>query len=147
MGLETGTKLSDLVVTNPTSSDARGTTDDHLRLIKVVLATTQTKILFDTVTNTGTLEAAEVVQVYVEPPGEAVERPQRTLVGFQRVNLGPGRSQRAAIRIPLRRLAWYDQAREGFVLEGGRHRLLVARHAEDGGIGVDLELESGMVGT
>jgi len=99
-----------------------------------------------TVTNTGTVEAAEVVQVYVEPPGEAVERPRRTLVGFARVSLGPGLSQRLRIRIPQRRLAWFDPDRDGFALEGGRHRLLVARHAEDGGIGVDLELESGVVG-
>ncbi len=29
-----------------------------------------------------------------------------------------------------------------FVLEGGRHRLVVARHAEDDGIGVELTLEA-----
>jgi beta-glucosidase len=86
-----------------------------------------------------------VVQAYLEPPGEAAERPPRTLVGFARVNLGPGRSQRLLIRIPLRRLAWFDETCDGFVLEGGRHRLLVARHAEDAGIGVDLELESRVV--
>jgi beta-glucosidase len=99
-----------------------------------------------TVTNTGTMEAADVVQVYVEPPGRDAERPRRTLAGFGRVNLQPGHSQRLRVRIPLRRLAWFDEARDGFVLEGGRHRLLVARHAEDTGIGVDLDLESGMVG-
>ena len=54
MGLETGTKLSDLVTTNPTSSDPRSQGDDHLRLIKTVLATTQKKILFDVTTVTGT---------------------------------------------------------------------------------------------
>ena len=48
--------------------------------------------------------------------------------------------------IPLRRLAWFDEARDAFVLEGGRHRLVVARHAEDQGIGVDLELEARVVG-
>ena len=58
MGLETGTKWSDLVVTNPTSSDARGTTDDHLRLIKTVAVGMSTKSLFDTVTNTGTTATA-----------------------------------------------------------------------------------------
>ncbi|MEB3200641.1 MAG: fibronectin type III-like domain-contianing protein, partial [Synechococcaceae cyanobacterium] len=100
-----------------------------------------------TVTNTGTVEAAEVVQVYVEPPGEAVERPRRTLAGFSRVNLRPGGSQRVRIRIPLRRLAWFDPARDGFMLERGRHRLVVARHAEDDGIGVDLELDGRRVRT
>ncbi|PSB36355.1 beta-glucosidase family protein [Aphanothece minutissima] len=99
-----------------------------------------------TVTNTGTVEAAEVVQVYLEPPGEAVERPRRTLVGFARVCLAADASRRVAVEIPLRRLAWFDQGRDAFMLESGRHRLLVARHAEDGGIGVDLVLVGGVVG-
>jgi beta-glucosidase len=99
-----------------------------------------------TVANTGPMGAAEVVQVYAEPPGRAVERPRRTLVGFHRLSLQPGQSERVAVRVPLRRLAWFDQTRDAFVLEGGRHRLLVARHAEDEGIGVDLQLEAGVVG-
>lgn len=58
MGLETGTKLSDLVMTNPTASDPRSQGDDHLRLIKVVLATTMKKILFDVTTVSGTTGTA-----------------------------------------------------------------------------------------
>ena len=58
MGLDTGTTLSDLVTTNPTSSDPRSQGDDHLRLIKTVLATTQKKILFDVTTVTGTTGTA-----------------------------------------------------------------------------------------
>ncbi len=99
-----------------------------------------------TVANTGTMGAAEVVQIYAEPPGQAVERPRRSLVGFRRLSLQPGQSERVAIQIPLRRLAWFDESRDAFVLEGGPHRLLVARHAEEHGIGVDLELEAGVVG-
>lgn len=40
MGLESGTYISDLVVTNPTGSDQRYTADDHIRLIKSVLKNT-----------------------------------------------------------------------------------------------------------
>jgi beta-glucosidase len=99
-----------------------------------------------TVVNTGPVVAEDVVQIYAEPPGQAAERPKRTLVGFTRVRLEPGASQRVAVEIPLRRLAWFDEALDGFVLEAGRHRLLVARHAEDEGIGVELELETQVVG-
>ncbi|MCP9786642.1 beta-glucosidase family protein [Cyanobium sp. N5-Cardenillas] len=99
-----------------------------------------------TVANTGTMDAAEVVQIYAEPPGQAVERPRRSLVGFRRLSLQPGQSERVAIEIPLRRLAWFDASRDAFLLEGGPHRLIVARHAEDRGIGVDLTLEAGVVG-
>lgn len=40
MALETGTYISDLVATNPTSSDAKSQGDDHLRLIKSTLLAT-----------------------------------------------------------------------------------------------------------
>lgn len=40
MGLETGTYISDLVNTNPTSSDPKSQGDDHLRLIKATILTT-----------------------------------------------------------------------------------------------------------
>lgn len=99
-----------------------------------------------TVANTGPMAAAEVVQVYAEPPGQAAERPRRSLVGFRRLSLQPGQSERVAIQIPLRCLAWFDASRDAFVLEGGHHRLVVARHAEDEGISVDLPLEAGVVG-
>jgi hypothetical protein len=39
-GLETGTYISDLVVTNPTSSDLASQGDDHLRLVKSTIKTT-----------------------------------------------------------------------------------------------------------
>lgn len=72
MGLETGTKLSDLVVTNPTASDPRSQGDDHIRLIKTVLATTMKKILFDVVTVTGTTGNATAGYVHVCTNGSAV---------------------------------------------------------------------------
>lgn len=40
MALETGTFISDLVVTNPTGSDALAFADDHLRLLKSTIKTT-----------------------------------------------------------------------------------------------------------
>lgn len=40
MGLETGTFISDLVITNPTTTDKRREGDDHFRLIKSVLKNT-----------------------------------------------------------------------------------------------------------
>jgi uncharacterized protein YoxC len=44
MALETGTYISDLVATNPTSADAKSQGDDHLRLIKSVIKNTFTAI-------------------------------------------------------------------------------------------------------
>lgn len=40
MALETGTYISDLVITNPTGTDDRSTADDHIRLLKDTIKTT-----------------------------------------------------------------------------------------------------------
>ncbi len=99
-----------------------------------------------TVHNEGPMAAAEVVQVYAEVPGRAMERPRRMLVGFSRVDLAPTQSRQVSLQVPLRHLACFDEARDAFVLEGGRHRIVVAQHAEDPGIGVDMMLEARVVG-
>jgi beta-glucosidase len=99
-----------------------------------------------TLHNAGTMTAAEVLQVYLEPPGLLMERPHRTLVAFQRLELEPGEQRRIHLVIPLRRLACFDEGRDGFVLEAGPHRLVAARHADDPGLGVALTLAATFLG-
>ncbi len=98
------------------------------------------------VCNSGERAAAEVVQVYLEPPGLLEERPRRCLVAFQRLSLEPGESRRLRLAIPLRRLACFDAKRDSFVVEAGLHRLVVAPHAEAPGLVVALELEALVLG-
>jgi len=98
------------------------------------------------VSNAGPMDAAEVVQVYLEPPGLLLERPLRTLAAFQRISLSAGEQRRLVIPIPLRQLACFDPRQDAFVLEAGVHRLVVARHAEDAGQAVDLELQATVLG-
>ena len=92
------------------------------------------------VTNTGARPGAEVVQVYATAPDSSVERPRRWLVGFQRVPLDPGATARAAIRVPLERLAYWDESRDGFVVEATRYDLVVAPHAADPGQSMSAEI-------
>jgi len=58
------------------------------------------------------------------------------------VSLAPGEVRRLRLPIPLRRLAWFDEKRDSFVLEGGLHRLVVASHAEHSGQVVALQLNA-----
>ena len=98
------------------------------------------------VANHGAMAAADVVQVYLEPPGLLMERPNRVLVAFQRVWLEPGERQRLTLTIPLRRLACFDEQRDRFVVEKGLHRLVVAAHADDPGVAANLDLEERELG-
>ncbi len=85
------------------------------------------------VSHAGGMAVAEVLQLYLEPPGLQLERPRRTLVAFARVLLTPGEQRRISLPVPLRRLAFFDCQRDGFALEAGLHRLVLARHSEDVG--------------
>lgn len=50
--------------------------------------------------NQGAMRAAAVVQVYLEAPGLQLERPPRTLVAFQRLELARGEQRRLELVIP-----------------------------------------------
>jgi beta-glucosidase len=99
-----------------------------------------------TVANSGAMAAAEVLQIYLEPPGQAVQRPARALVGFARVPLAAAACQRITLTIPLHRLAFFDITQDGFMIEAGIHRLVVARHSEEPGLVCELLLEATFLG-
>jgi beta-glucosidase len=114
-----------------TSSDAGETSSDNAEPA-ISLAVS--------VANSGAMAAAEVLQIYLEPPGQAVQRPARVLVAFARVPLAAGTCQRITLTIPLHRLAFFDITQDGFMIEAGIHRLVVARHSEEPGLACELLL-------
>lgn len=62
-----------------------------------------------TVTNTGGLAGAEVVQLYVCPPTNGIHRPARELKGFQKVFLQPGEARAVSFVLDDRAFAiWQD---------------------------------------
>lgn len=58
MGLEVPTTISDLVATNPTSSDPKSQGDDHLRAIKTTLLALSRRVIHKTATEAGTTVTA-----------------------------------------------------------------------------------------
>jgi beta-glucosidase len=84
-----------------------------------------------TVQNSGTRLGDEVVQLYVEHVGSAVERPIRQLRGFKRITLKPGESQ--TVQIPLKGadLAYWDAARQSWVVENDKLKIMVGASSAD----------------
>src|SRR4051794_15377952 len=60
-----------------------------------------------TVTNTGTVDGAEVVQVYVQDVASSVARPVRELKGFAKVSVPAGTSQQVSIELDQRAFAFW----------------------------------------
>ncbi|MFO0075615.1 MAG: beta-glucosidase [Cyanobacteriota bacterium] len=99
-----------------------------------------------TVRNTGAMAAGHVVQIYGDPPGVEVERAPRLLVGFARLELEARSARRLQLTLPLRRLAFFSEREDAFVVEAGVHRLAAALHVEDPGLGAELLLERWVLG-
>lgn len=74
------------------------------------------------VTNTGNRAGKNVLQVYAEKPGSAVDRPVRWLVASAPVWAEAGETVTAALEIPIRLLAYWDN---GWTYEPGAYTLRV----------------------
>jgi len=70
-----------------------------------------------TVTNDGSRDGDEVVQLYVSHRQSAVERPAQELKGFQRIHLKAGERRTVTLVLPAEELRYWDAARHQFVLE------------------------------
>ena len=76
------------------------------------------------VTNTGSRPGKEVVQLYVTPPAEWMDKPYQSLVAFAKTDeLQPGESGEVTLRFPLRDAASFDAEQKGWVLEKGDYIL------------------------
>jgi beta-glucosidase len=83
------------------------------------------------VTNTGTREGDEVVQVYARVVGSSVERPAKKLVGFARVTIPAGQNRRVDIPIRGMDLACWDAGRHAWALERAKLEFMVGNSSSD----------------
>jgi len=75
------------------------------------------------VKNTGKRAGTEIAQVYAELPDAAGEPFQR-LVGWQRVELGPGESKTVSVTIDPQMLSIFDEQKNDWQLLKGEYRIL-----------------------
>lgn len=83
------------------------------------------------VTNTGSREGAETVQLYIRDLKSSLPRPPKELKGFCKVRLAPGETKEVVFTIGKDALSFYDDARREWVAEPGRFEALVAASAAD----------------
>ena len=84
-----------------------------------------------TVTNTGSVAGAEIVQLYVAKKNSEIFRPARELKGFARVTLAPGEKQRITITLDDKAFRFRNVKSNRWEIEGGEYELLVGASVED----------------
>ena len=84
-----------------------------------------------TVTNTGPVAGAEVVQVYVRDVAASVARPVRELRGFTKVTLDPGESRTVTVTLDQRAFSFWSELLGRWVVEAGEFAVEVGHHSRD----------------
>lgn len=77
------------------------------------------------ITNTGSIEGKEVVQLYISDLGGQSYRPVKELKGFQKILLKPGETKTVHFCIRPRDLSYYDVDIHDWYAKTGTYRLMV----------------------
>ncbi|GAA0322291.1 glycoside hydrolase family 3 N-terminal domain-containing protein [Sphingomonas oligophenolica] len=86
-----------------------------------------------TITNTGTVAADEVVQLYVHDVAASITRPVRQLKSYRRVSLAPGKSEKVSFTLRRSDLTFIGEGMKP-VVEPGDFLVWVAPSAEAEGV-------------
>ena len=90
------------------------------------------------VSNTGSMDGAAVVQVYISQRNPSINRPIKELKGFAKCFVKAGQMQHVNVTVSKKyACSFWDEERESWVMEEGRYDVLV------GGSSESIELEGG----
>ncbi len=106
-------------------------TFDHLRLSKAALSDGDSVEATVDVTNTGTRDGDEVVQLYIAHQGSAVPRPLEELKAFRRVHIAAGKTESVALTLNAKDLAYWNEHQKGWTLEGDHIEVRIGASSDD----------------
>ncbi|GHV40144.1 glycosyl hydrolase [Bacteroidia bacterium] len=112
----------------------------NLKLDQPSLAKGGTITVTADVTNTGSYDGEEVVQLYVHDITASVTRPVKELKGFSKVTLKASETKQVKFEITEKELAFYD-LNMNYTAEPGAFKLWVASSSADEANVADFELE------
>jgi beta-glucosidase len=96
-------------------------------------------VTFDVI-NTGSVEGAEVAQVYVSDPSAKAARPERELKGFQKVRLAPGETKHVTLTLDARSFSYWDEANKKWTIDPGKFMIHVGDSSENTPLTANLTL-------
>ena len=84
-----------------------------------------------TITNTGSVDGAEVAQLYVSPKAAKVFRPAKELKGFTKVFLKAGESRTVTIPLDDKAFRYFNVVTDKFEIDGGEYDILIGASVAD----------------
>jgi beta-glucosidase len=92
------------------------------------------------VKNTGKRASDEVVQLYVQHQGSAVERPQLELVGFRRIPVPVGGTAEAKMTVKARDLAYWNTEKHAWIVEKEQIKLLAGGSSDNLPVSKEIQI-------
>jgi beta-glucosidase len=83
------------------------------------------------VRNTGTRAGAEVVECYVHQAKPSLERPEKELKAFSRIELKPGETKSVSMILDRRSMWYFDPAMHDWAVEPGVYEVLIGESMRD----------------
>ncbi|MGO4375075.1 glycoside hydrolase family 3 C-terminal domain-containing protein, partial [Paenibacillus sp. MCAF20] len=135
-GLYVGYRYYDAKQTKPLFPFGHGlsyTTFDYsnLTIDRKEINDTETVNVQVTVTNTGLRAGKEIVQLYVRDVASTIDRPDKELKGFAKLELQPGEQKTVTIELDKRSFAYFNVELKDWHVESGQFAVLIGRSSED----------------
>jgi len=83
------------------------------------------------VKNTGNVRGKEIIQLYVKDIESRVNRPEKELKGFEKIQLEPGEEKTVTFNLDKRTFAYYNAEIKDWYLESGEFEILVGKSSKD----------------
>lgn len=109
----------------------------ELKSIKVDSGRVQVSV---TITNSGKMAGAEVVQLYVRDNESSVKKAEKELKAFQKVFLSPGENKTLEFDLSEKAFQYYDEQSKSWKLEKGTYTILVGGSSKDIRLSTAVEL-------
>lgn len=83
------------------------------------------------ITNTGSVEGKETVQLYVQDEKSSLPRPVKELKGFRKISLAPGETKEVSFTITPEELKFFDDSKHEWIAEPGKFKAMVGSSSTD----------------
>lgn len=98
---------------------------------KKVMGQDETLTITLPVTNTGSREGSEVIQLYISDLKSSLPRPVKELKGFSKTKLAPGETREITFTIGKEALSFFDDIRHEWVAEPGKFEAWIGASSTD----------------
>jgi beta-glucosidase len=112
----------------------------NLQVPATATAGSKVTVSFD-VTNSGKTQGGEVAQVYVSDPSATVDRPERELKGFEKVDVYPGQTKHVSIDLDARAFSYWSDATHNWKIDPGKFVVRVGDSSENTPLSADVTLK------